>query len=304
MLNKKKIKYTLSAVKSNGSNYLMMLPFMVIFFLFTVLPVLAAIFLSFTDFNMLSKFNFVGWDNYIKLFLDDEVFIISVKNTLIFAVITGPISYFLCLFFAWMVNMFKPAVRTFLTFVFYAPSISGNVYVVWTYIFSGDSYGLVNSFLMKLGIINEPTQWLTDTRYMLPLCIIVSLWLSLGSSFLAFIAGFQGIDNSLYEAGALDGIKSRTQELVYITLPCMGPQLLFGAVMQIASSFAAGSVCEALVGFPSTDYAAHTVVSHIKDYCTLRYEMGYACAASTVLTAAMILTNRFIRKILKKYADT
>lgn len=294
---------TLTLIKQNIPNYLMLLPFMSVFLIFTVIPVVSAIALSFTDFDMLSISHFVGWENYVKLFLDDEVFLISVKNTLIFAVITGPTSYLLCLFFAWLVNMFKPTVRSLLTFIFYAPSISGNVYVIWTYIFSGDSYGLVNSFLMDIGVTSEPIYWLTDSRYILPICIIVSLWLSLGTSFLSFIAGFQGVDETLYEAAALDGIKSRVQELIYITLPCMGPQLLFGAVMQIASSFSAGAVCEALVGFPSTDYAAHTVISHIKDYGTLRYEMGYACAIATVLTLAMVLTNQLIRKILKKYTD-
>lgn len=288
-------------IKLNRTNYLMMLPFMLLFITFTVIPVLTAIVLGFTDFDMLSMPEFIGWNNYTRLFLDDEIFLIAVKNTLIFSVITGPVSYFMCLIFAWLVNMFKPKIRTFLTFVFYAPSISGNVYVIWTYIFSGDSYGLVNSFLMNFGFINEPVQWFTDTRYMLPLCIMVSLWLSLGTSFLTFIAGFQGIDTSLYEAGAIDGIKGRLQELIYITLPSMGPQLLFGAVMQIASSFAAGAVCETLAGFPSTDYAAHTVMSHIRDYGTLRYEMGYACAIATVLTLAMILANQLIRKILKKH---
>ncbi len=285
----------------NRTNYLMLLPFMVLFITFTVIPVLTAIVLSFTNFDMLSLPEFTGWDNYIKLFLDDEVFLIAVKNTLIFSVITGPISYFMCLIFAWLVNMFKPKLRSIFTFIFYAPSISGNVYVIWTYIFSGDSYGLANSFLMNFGLVNEPIQWFTDTRYMLPLCIMVSLWMSLGTSFLTFIAGFQGIDTSLYEAGALDGIRGRLQELIYITLPCMGPQLLFGAVMQISSSFAAGAVCEALAGFPSTDYAAHTVMSHIRDYGTLRYEMGYACAVATVLTMVMILTNQLIRRVLKKH---
>lgn len=296
-----KEKGILKQMRLNTANYLMMLPFMALFLLFTVIPVVTAIILSFTDFDMLSAPIFIGWDNYVRLFLDDAVFLIAVKNTLIFSVITGPISYFMCLIFAWLVNMFTPKIRSFLTFVFYAPSISGNVYIIWTYIFSGDSYGLANSLLMNMGFITEPIQWFTDTKYMLPLCIMVQLWLSLGTSFLTFIAGFQGIDTSLYEAAALDGIKGRLQELIYITLPCMGPQLLFGAVMQISSSFAAGAVCETLAGFPSTDYAAHTVMSHIRDYGSLRYEMGYACAVATVLTLAMVFTNHIIRKTLKKH---
>src|SRR5690606_39519251 len=86
--------------------------------------------------------------------------------------------------------------------------------------------------LMKLGIILEPIQWLADEKWILAILILVQLWLSLGTSFLAFIAGLQNIDKSLIEAGAMDGIKNRWQELWFITLPSMRPMLMFGAVMQ------------------------------------------------------------------------
>lgn len=302
-LAKERLQYQWNLAKRRKLCYLMVLPFMLAFIIFTVLPVLSAIGLSFTSFNMLSTPKFVGWDNYVRLFLDDEVFLIAVKNTIIFAVITGPLSYIACFLFAWLINMFKPAVRAVLTFVFYAPSISGNVYVIWTYLFSGDMYGLANGVLMQLGMIDEPIQWFTDPKYSLALIIVVQLWLSLGASFLTFIAGFQSIDSSLYEAGAIDGIKNRVQELLYITLPTMGPQLLFSAVMQIASAFSAGAISVSLAGFPSTDYSAHTVITHIMDYGNLRYEMGYACAVASVLTLAMLVTNSLIRKILKRYTN-
>lgn len=290
-----------SLIRSNLDMYAMMVPFLLLFLLFTVIPVLSSILLSFTDFNLLEMPHFVGWNNYIKLFLEDKIFMTSVKNTLLFAFLTGPLSYFLSLFVAWMVNDLPKKLRTVMTFLFYAPSISGSMYAIWSIIFSGDMYGWANGILMNLGLVNEPIKWLTDTRYMLGIIMLVQLWMSMGAGFLAFIAGLQGVDRSLYESGAMDGIKNRWQELIYITLPSMGPQLLFGAVMQISSSFAAGQISIALAGNPSTDYAANTIVTHIIDHGTTRYEMGYASAIATVLFALMLITNAVIRKILKRY---
>ena len=290
-------------IRKNLDKYLLMLPFSILFFVFTVVPVVAAIVLSFTDFDMIQSPALVGWNNYVRLFLDDDVFPIAVRNTLVFAIITGPISYFLCLFLAWLINELPAAVRTLMTFVFYAPSISGTLFTVWAYIFSGDSNGLFNSALMSLGIINEPVLWLSDTRYMLTIIIIVQLWASLGTSFLSFIAGFQGVDRSYYEAGAIDGIRNRFQELRCVTLPAMGPQLMFAAVMQIGASFGVSGICVALAGNPSTDNAAATIVTHLSDVGTVRYEMGYASAIATVLFIVMSLTNAGIKKLLTRYTD-
>jgi len=287
-------------IKKNRDMYIMLAPFAILFFIFTVLAVIAAIVLGFTDFNMVETPKFVGWSNFVRIFLDDDVFLIAVRNTLIFAIITGPLSYFLCLLFAWMINELPHYLRILMTFVFYVPSISGSVYVIWSYIFSGDSYGLANSTLLRLGLINEPILWLSDTRYMLAIIIIVQLWSSLGTSFLSFIAGLQGVDRALYEAGAIDGIRTRFQELWLITLPSMGPQLMFAAVMQIGAAFSVGGICTALAGFPSTDYAAHTIITHISDHGTTRFEMGYACALATILFIAMVGTNSLIRKVLTK----
>jgi len=286
-------------VKRNKDCYLLLLPYMSVFTLFTVIPVLASIGLSFTYFNLLEPPQWRGWLNYIRLFLDDDVFLIAVKNTLVFAFVTGPISYFACLIFAWLINELPPKLRAFMTLVFYAPSISGSAFVIWKYILSGDMYGLLNSTLMKWGILTEPVQWLTNPLYNMKFIIVVQLWLSLGTSFLAFIAGLQSIDKSMYEAGAIDGIRNRWQELWFITLPSMKPQLMFGAVMQIAASFGVSSICMELAGFPSTNYSARTVVTHIYDFGTVRYEMGYASAIATVLFVAMIITRNIIGKLLK-----
>ncbi len=290
-------------IKRNKASYIMMAPYFILFFFFTVMPVLISIAFSFTYFNMLEWPTFNGWDNYIKLFLEDDIFLISLKNTLLFAVITGPISYLLCLLFAWIINEFNRRVRTILTLIFYAPSICGNAYVVWNLILSSDRYGYLNGLLMKLDVIDEQILWMQDTRFIMPCLIIVQLWLSLGTGFLSFIAGLQTVDKSMYEAAALDGVKNRWQELWYVTLPAMKPQLMFGAVMQITQSFAVADVSIALAGNPSVNYAGATVVTHLLDYGSTRFDMGYASAIATILFLLMVGTNKLVQKLLGRVGE-
>lgn len=280
--------------------YYLVAPYTILFFIFTVVPVLMSLVLSFTYFNLLEFPTFVGWDNYKSLFVDDKVFMIALKNTAILAVITGPVSYIMAFVFAWLINELKPLLRSFMTLIFYAPSISGNVYLVWKLIFSSDNYGYANSMLMELNIIQEPITWLQDPDYIIWILIIVQLWMSLGVSFLSFIAGLQGVNKEYYEAGAIDGIKSRWQELWYITLPQMKSQLMFGAVMQITSSLAIAEVSINIAGFPSIEYAGHTIITHLMDYGNTRMEMGYASAIATILFLIMILANLLVRKILRR----
>ena len=295
-----KLSYRL---KKERASYVMMAPYFILFTFFTIIPVAMSMALSFTYYNMLEMPQFIGWKNYIKLFLEDDIFLISLKNTLILAVITGPVSYMLCLLFAWIINEFEGWLRAFLTLIFYAPSICGNAYVVWNLILSGDRYGYLNGILLKLGILDEAVQWMKTEKYVLPILVIVQLWLSLGTGFLAFIAGLQTVDKTLYEAAALDGIKNRWQELWYVTLPSMKPQLLFGAVMQITSSFAICDVSIALAGNPSVNYAGATVVTHLLDYGTVRFEMGYASAIATVLFLLMVGTNKLVQKVLGRVGE-
>jgi len=281
----------------------MLAPFFILFIIFTVLPVFLSIILSLTDFNMLQMPHWKGITNYTRLFLEDEIFILAVQNTLIFAAITGPVSYLLSLLIAWFINELPPKIRAVVTLVFYAPSISGQVYLIWKTLFSSDAYGWANATLMELGIINAPILWFENASYVMPLCIIVALWTSLGTAFLSFIAGFQTIDRSMYEAAAVDGIKNRWQELWYITLPTMRPQMMFGAVLAITNSFGFGGVVTALCGFPSVDYAAHTIMHHLDDYGGERYEIGYASAIAVVLFVIMFASNIIIKKALSKVGE-
>lgn len=290
------------SIKKNKECYAMIAPFMVFFIVFTVIPVLMSFPMGFTDFNMVQTPRFVGLSNYTTLFLSDKIFIKSIRVTIVFALFTGPVSYILCFLLAWLINGLPSKLRTLFTLVFYIPSMA-NVYTVWQLIFSGDMNGYLNSFLIDLGIINSPVQWLTDGRYVLGVTIIVQLWISLGAGFLAMRAGFQSIDHTLYEAGAIEGIHTKWQELTYIVIPSMGPQLMFAAVMQIVGSFTAGTVAQSLVGFPSTDYKAHTIMTHAYDYGWVRFEMGYSAAICMILFVVMYLLNNLISRLLSKYTD-
>ncbi len=290
----------LSRLKAGKVSYLMLAPYLTLFLVFTVVPVLYAIVLSFTSYNLFEAPRFVFLDNYRALFLHDEVFMKALQNTLVIAVITGPVSYAACFLLAWMITDFRRVPRAILTTILYVPSISGAVFMIWSIMFSSDSYGYINSILMSLGLLSDPIQWLADSRYVLTVVIIVSLWLSLGTSFLSFIAGLQSIDHTLYEAGAVDGVTNRWQELWYITLPSMRPQLMFGAVMQITAAFGTGDVSARLAGLPSVDYAAHTIVNHIADYGYTRFEMGYASAIAVLLFIMMVGSNKLVQRMLRK----
>lgn len=295
-----KWQWTLREMKVHKAGYFMVAPYYLIFLTFTVVPVVVSLLLSLTQFNMLEMPVFVGADNYIRLLLDDDIFLLACSNTLIFATMTGPVSYLLCLMFAWFINELTPKIRAVVTLIYYAPSISGQVYLIWQTLFSSDQYGWVNGTLMKLGIISSPILWFQDTDYIMGLVIAVALWTSLGTSFLSFIAGFQVVDKSLYEAAAVDGIKNRWQELWYVTLPVMKNQMMFAAIMSITGSFGFGSVVTALCGFPSVDYAAHTIMHHLEDYGNTRWEVGYASAIATILFAIMIGANLLVNKMLSK----
>jgi len=289
-------------MKANKISYLFVAPFLILFTVFVVVPILLSIGLSFTYFNMVQPPKWVGWQNYLTLFLEDEVFLIAVKNTFFFAAITGPLSYIMCFVAAWLINELSPRIRTVLTLMFYGPSISANAFLIWTVMFSGDSYGYINGLLLYWGVLDKPILWLQDPRWMMSIVILVVLWMSLGVSFLTFIAGLQGIDRAHYEAGAIDGIRNRWQELWYITLPMMKNHLMFGAIISITNSFAAAGQLQALTGPTPTDWATWTIMQHLNDYGYVRYEMGYASAMAVLLFVTMVVAQRLVQRLLAKLA--
>ncbi len=287
-----------SVLKDQWPILLMMLPFFAIFALLTVVPIISSFALSFTSFDMLNPIRAVGIDNYLRMFVSDDAFLTVLKNTLVLVILTGPIGFMLAFLLAWLVNEFTPKVRTLLSFMFYAPSLVGNAYLVWKIFFSGDSYGYLNSFLLNLGLITEPITWLNDTRYLLPIIVVVQLWQSTGISFLSNIAGLQNVSRDLYEAGSIDGIRNRWQELWYITMPSMQHMILFSVVMQIQSSFTISTITTEMAGYPSVGYTVDTIVSHMHDVGNVRFEMGYASAIAVILFIIMATTRIILGKFL------
>ncbi|MBQ7774353.1 MAG: sugar ABC transporter permease [Lachnospiraceae bacterium] len=301
MLRRHNAKIALKKAKNSKMCYAFLAPYAILFTVFNILPVVISIFFSFTYYNIMEPPRFIGLDNYINLILQDDVFLTGVKNTFMIAVITGPLGYIASFLFAWLINELPRWVRAVAVVIFYAPSIAGNsLLIIISVFFRGDAYGYANAFLQSWGIINAPIYWLTDPTWMLPICMLVILWMSLGQGFLSFVAGLQGVDRSQYEAGMMDGVKNRWQELWYITLPNMKPMLMFGAVMAITQAFGVCDVTKTLCGYPSTDYAARTVVTHLFDYGFSRFEMGYAAAIATMLFLVMILCNKAIQSMLRR----
>ncbi|MCH5293615.1 MAG: sugar ABC transporter permease [Treponema sp.] len=299
-VKKLQVSDTIRQAKVNKICYLFLLPYAVLFITFNILPMLNSIYYGFTNFNILEKPEFIGARNYMNLFLQDEVFQTAVKNTFLVAIITGPVGYIMAFLFAWLINELPNKLRAFVVFFFYTPSIAGQAYMIFKTVFSDDRYGWVNAWLLKTGITNEPILFLTNPHYVMKVIVPVILWMSLGTGFLSFVAGLKGIDKSQYEAGYIDGVQNRWQELWYITLPNMKPMLLFGAVMSITSAFNVCDVPMNLAGYPSTDYCARTVVTHLFDYGFTRFEMGYASAIATVLFLTMIICNKIIQSLLNR----
>ena len=287
-------------IKEHKTCYFFLAPYAIIFTIFFIAPVIVSIYYGFTYFNVLQPPKFIFLRNYINLILADDIFLTAIKNTFLIAAITGPVGYIMAFIFAWLIHELPRGIRAIAVLVFYAPTISGQVYLIWSFIFSGDAYGYANAYLVEWGIMDNPVLWLTDPRYMMAIVIVVQLWLSLGAAFLSFIAGLNTIPADQYEAGYVDGVRNRWQELWYITLPNMKSMLMFGAVMAFTQSFNTADVTMNLCGFPSTDYAARTIVTHLIDYGSYRFEMGYASAIATVLFLVMYLCNKFIQRALSR----
>lgn len=298
-----KLKPDFNTMKQNWQLYVLLGPFLVLFFLLTVLPVLSSFVLSLFNFDMVSLPKFSGFENYIRMFIEDDIFLTVLKNTIVLAILTGPAGFLLSFVLAWMINEFGPLLRTVLSFMFYVPALTGGGLLIWTILFSSDSYGYINALLLSLGIITSPVQWLSNASAIVPIVVVVQLWSSMGVSFLANISSLQNVNPELYEAGAVDGIRNRWQELWYITLPGMKSMLLFSAVMTIASAFSISSIITQLAGYPTVGYAADTIVSYLSDVGSVKYEMGYASALSVVLFLLMFGARKLFVGLLNKVGE-
>jgi len=289
--------------KKYGVGCLFIAPFTILFMTFVAVPVIISFSMSFTSYTMLQPPKFLGITNYYLLFLEDDIFLIALKNTFVFAFITGPIGFVMSFMLGWIINNMK--FRNLFALAFYAPSITSGIAmaVVWMYFFSSDRYGFINNILFNLGLINTPILWTVSPQTIMPVIIIISLWMSMGTGFLVFLAGFQNISRELYEAAAVDGVKNKFQELFYITIPQMKPQLLFGVINVVVGSFSVFDIAVSVSGIPSPNYAGHTIVSHLYDYAFIRFQMGYASAVAFVLFMLTFSLGRFSIRLLSSKSE-
>jgi len=296
-----KLRQFFAEIKRDAFVYVFLAPFLICFLIFIVVPVCMAALLGFTSYDGFGSLRFIGVSNYITLFTQDVIFLTkALPNTFLFALIVGPGGYLLSFLFAWLIQQLPLKIRDYYTLAFYAPSMAGAVAlsVVWIALFSGDRTGYLNQFLLGFGFIENPIIWLQKPEYLMKVMIIVSLWMSFSVGFLAMLAGLQTVNRELYEAGRIDGISNRLQEVFYITLPSMKPQMLFSAVMTIVGTLKAGSISTQLTGVAVTpQYAGHLVINHIDDYAFIRFELGYASAISVMLLLVSYFAMRFAYRL-------
>ena len=290
--------------KGNRTTVLFLLPYVLLFFIFIILPIIVAIFLSFTHYNGISKPEFVGFDNYIYLFTQDSDFIkVILPNTLLFALVVGPGGYLLSFILAWILSQLPKWPRTIFALIIYSPSMTMGIAmsVLWKIIFSGDEQGYLNAILLNMNFISEPIQWLQSPQYLMPVMMMVSLWSAMGIGFLAMLSGLLNVNKELYEAAYIDGIRNRVQEIFYVTIPSMKNQMLFGAVMAIVSAFSAGAIGVQLSGSnPTPQNAGQLVVNHLEDYGILRKELGMSAALSVILLIIIWVFNRIFTKAFRE----
>lgn len=283
------------------SVFFLQLPFLTLFTIFIIIPILVAIGLSFTDFNLIEKPNFVGMDNYVNVLINDAVFMEhALPNTIQFSIIVGVGGYILSFLLAWSLAQITRIPRTIMAVILYLPSMTSGVMLstVWQVIFAGDKVGYLNSLLLKLDLIQKPIVWLSDSRYLLLIMIVVSLWSSMGVGFLAMLAGILNVNRELYEAAYIDGVKNRFQEIVYVTVPAIRPYMMFGAVMSIVSTFQNGSIGVMLSGAnPTPGYAGQLLVTHAEEYAFVRYEMGYGAAISVLVLILVWVISQIAKKL-------
>jgi len=291
-------------ITSKKTPYLFLLPYLILFTVFIIIPTGMAVALSFTNYNAVQTPEFVGLTNYINLLTQDTIFLQYVlPNTILFSITVGVGGYILSFFLAWSLSQLSKMPRTVLALILYSPSMTQGVAmsVVWRTVFLGNQSGIANYALTALGIIDEPILWLSNATYIMPIVIIVALWSSMGVGFLAMLAGLLNVSPELYEAGSIDGIKNRFQEVIYITIPSMKPQMLFGAVMAVTNAFQQGAIGVMLTGSnPTPQYAAQLMVNHVEDYGFTRYEMGYAAAVSVALLALIYAFSFVARKLFEE----
>jgi len=267
--------------------YGFLLPNLIGFLIFTLLPVVAALLISLTDWNLLQPPKWVGLQNFATL-AQDPLFRKVLGNTAIYVLGTVPVQMILALLVAMALNQGLPG-TLFFRAAFFMPVVTSAVAIalVWRWIYNAD-FGVLNSFLYMLGV-SDPPNWLTSTRWALPSVMIMSVWQQIGFSMVLFLAGLQGVPEHLYEAARIDGA-GPFQRFLFITVPMLTPTTFFVFVINIINSFQVFDQAFIMTGGGPAN-ATNTIVYNIYQNAFQFFKMGYAAAMAWVLFAIIFIVT-------------
>lgn len=270
--------------KNTILGYTFLLPNIIGFTIFTLIPILVALVLSFTSWDGFGEINFIGIENFVRLFSDD-IFKTSMWNTLIFTAGSVPITLLLALGVAMLMNKGLKGIRIFRA-AFFLPYVTAAlaIAVVWQLLYH-PTMGPINQVLMGLGIENPP-KWLSSTKMAMLSVIIMYVWKMIGYYMVIFLAGLQGVPKQLYEAAEIDGANG-WRKFINITIPMLSPVIFFTTIMGIINSFKVFTEVYALTG-GGPGYSTNVMVYNIYVESFQKYNLGYASAMSYVLFAIIV----------------
>lgn len=281
-------------------------PALILFTIFVAVPVGASLFFSFTKYNVIQSPKWVGLNNYRNLILYDPRFWKAVRNTVVYVVGVVPFSISLSLLLAVAIDQ-KIRLKNLYKTLFFMPAVTSVVAlsVVWKWLFAGEKYGLINHFLLKLGL--QPIDWLLSPTWTLPAIMIMSIWAGLGYNMILFLAGLQAIPNSLYEAADADGAGAMSK-FWHITLPLLRPTMTYAVIMSTIASFQVFEQVYIMAGSTSAGVGgvldcALTIVAYLYDSGFQRFMMGYASAIAYLLFAAVFFMTLLNIKVIKSRVE-
>lgn len=295
-------KSLVSELVEQRYSYLFIAPAIILFSVFVLIPVIASFFLSFTKYNTLSAPRWVGLDNYYQILFQDPRFWKALCNTTIYVVGVVPVGICVSLLLAVAIDR-KIKFKNFYKSIFFMPVVTSivAVSVIWKWLFAGEKYGLINHWLMKMGI--NPVDWLMSPTWTLPAIMIMSIWAGLGYNMILLLAGLQTIPRTFYETADIDGATG-WYKFWHITLPLLRPTLLFVVIMSMINSFQLFEQVYIMTsgtgeGVGGVLDSALSLVAYLYERGFQRFEMGYASAIAYILFAIIFVTTLVNTKVIR-----
>jgi len=268
-------------------------PWLLGFLAFTLIPMVSSLVISFTEWNILTPPNYVGFANYQSVF-NDPLFYKSLRVTLVYTLVSVPIHVCLSILIALLLNSEIKCINLYRT-IYYLPAVVSGVVVslLWSWIFNSE-FGLLNNLLLKFGI--EGPRWLSDEKWIMPAMIVMSVW-GIGGSIIMYLSGLQGIPKYLYESAKLDGASWWTR-LIKITIPSMSPVILFTTLTGVIGGLQTFTQAYVMTnGGPNNESLFYAF--YVYKHAFVWKQMGKACALAWVLFIVIFILTIIILKISK-----